>query len=174
MSKSIFEHSSPGRPGVTLPPRDTDVPLDKIIPQKYHRQSAARLPEVSKLDVMRHYIELSHKNHFIEKALYPLGSCTMKYNPKIHEMLARHTCFANLHPYQPESTMQGALELLYELQKDLAEVSGMAAVSLPESRSSRPITSPKATLTKPRSSSQTALMAPILPPAVWWVMMWWS
>lgn len=130
MSKSIFEHSSPGRPGVTLPPRDTDVPLDKIIPQKYHRQSAARLPEVSKLDVMRHYIELSHKNHFIEKALYPLGSCTMKYNPKIHEMLARHTCFANLHPYQPESTMQGALELLYELQKDLAEISGMAAVTL--------------------------------------------
>jgi glycine dehydrogenase subunit 2 len=85
---------------------------------------------VGKLDVMRHYIELSHKNHFIEKGLYPLGSCTMKYNPKIHEVLARHTCFANLHPYQPESTMQGALELLYELQKDLAEISGMATVTL--------------------------------------------
>lgn len=130
MSKSIFEHSSPGRKGVALPPRDTDIPIDQIIPQKYHRQSTARLPEVSKLDVMRHYIELSHKNHFIEKGLYPLGSCTMKYNPKIHETLARHSCFANLHPYQPESTMQGALELLYELQKDLAEISGMAAVTL--------------------------------------------
>ncbi|MDD4277871.1 MAG: aminomethyl-transferring glycine dehydrogenase subunit GcvPB, partial [Candidatus Cloacimonetes bacterium] len=130
MSKSIFEHSSPGCKGVGLPPRDTDIPLDKIIPQKYHRQSAARLPEVSKLDVMRHYIELSHKNHFIEKGLYPLGSCTMKYNPKIHEVLARHSCFTNLHPYQPESTMQGALELLYELQEDLAEISGMAAVTL--------------------------------------------
>ena len=130
MSKSIFEHSSPGCKGVGLPDRDTDIPLDKIIPQKYHRQSVARLPEVGKLDVMRHYIELSHKNHFIEKGLYPLGSCTMKYNPKIHEVLARHTCFANLHPYQPESTMQGALELLYELQKDLAEISGMATVTL--------------------------------------------
>ncbi|MCB5251923.1 MAG: aminomethyl-transferring glycine dehydrogenase subunit GcvPB [Candidatus Cloacimonadaceae bacterium] len=130
MSKNIFEHSSPGRKGVALPPRDTDIFLDKIIPQKYHRQKSARLPEVSELEVMRHYIELSHKNHFIEKGLYPLGSCTMKYNPKIHETLVRHTCFANLHPYQPESTMQGALELLYELQKDLAEISGMAAVTL--------------------------------------------
>lgn len=139
MSKSIFEHSSPGRKGVGLPPRDTDTPLDKIIPQKYHRQSAARLPEVSKLDVMRHYIELSHKNHFIEKGLYPLGSCTMKYNPKIHEVLARHSCFTNLHPYQPESTMQGSLELLYELQEDLAEISGMAAVTLAVCRSSRRI-----------------------------------
>jgi glycine dehydrogenase subunit 2 len=88
------------------------------------------LPEVSELDVMRHYIELSHKNHFIEKGLYPLGSCTMKYNPKVHESLVRHTCFANLHPYQPESTLQGALELMYELQQDLAEISGMAKVTL--------------------------------------------
>jgi glycine dehydrogenase subunit 2 len=79
---------------------------------------------------MRHYIKLSHKNHFIEKGLYPLGSCTMKYNPKIHESLVRHTCFANIHPYQHESTLQGALELLYELQEDLAEISGMKKVTL--------------------------------------------
>lgn len=130
MSKTIFEHSSVGRKGVSLPPRDLDLPLAELIPAKYHRIDTARLPEVSELDVMRHYIELSHKNHFIEKGLYPLGSCTMKYNPKVHEVLVRHTCFANLHPYQPESTLQGALELLYELQHDLAEISGMAQVTL--------------------------------------------
>ncbi|NLO43353.1 MAG: aminomethyl-transferring glycine dehydrogenase subunit GcvPB, partial [Candidatus Cloacimonetes bacterium] len=68
--------------------------------------------------------------HFIEKGMYPLGSCTMKYNPKVHEQIAKHTCFANLHPLQPESTIQGALELMYELQNDLAEISGMANVTL--------------------------------------------
>ncbi|MDD3535752.1 MAG: aminomethyl-transferring glycine dehydrogenase subunit GcvPB [Candidatus Cloacimonetes bacterium] len=130
MSKTIFELSSAGRAGATLPPREIDTPLDKLIPQKYQRLRAPRLPEVSELDVMRHYISLSHKNHFIEKGLYPLGSCTMKYNPKIHELLVRNSCFANLHPYQPESTLQGALELLYELQKDLSEISGMAQVTL--------------------------------------------
>lgn len=130
MSKTIFEHSSQGRRGVTLPPRDIDIPLKNILPAEHLRTNAARLPEVSELDVMRHYIALSHKNHFIEKGLYPLGSCTMKYNPKLHESLVRHTCFANLHPNQPESTIQGALELLYELQKDLAEISGMAKVTL--------------------------------------------
>jgi len=130
MSKTIFEHSSAGRRAATLPPREIDTPLEQLIPKKYHRKDIARLPEVSEMDVMRHYIELSHKNHFIEKGLYPLGSCTMKYNPKIHETLVRHTCFANLHPYQPESTIQGALELMYELQSDLAEISGMKQVTL--------------------------------------------
>lgn len=130
MSKTIFEHSSAGRKGVTLPAREIDTPLEQLIPARYHRKDTARLPEVSELDVMRHYIELSHKNHFIEKGLYPLGSCTMKYNPKVHEALVRHTCFANLHPYQHESTLQGALELMYELQEDLAEISGMAKVTL--------------------------------------------
>ena len=130
MSKTIFEHSSTGRKGVTLPAREIDIPLESMIPENFLREESARLPEVSELDVMRHYIELSHKNHFIEKGLYPLGSCTMKYNPKIHEVLVRHTCFANIHPYQPESTIQGALEMMYELQQDLAEISGMANVTL--------------------------------------------
>nr|MDK2850338.1 glycine dehydrogenase subunit 2 [Candidatus Cloacimonadota bacterium] len=130
MPKTIFEHSSPGRRGVRLPACEFDTPLEDLIPKKYHRKSIARLPELSELDVMRHYIKLSHMNHFIEKGLYPLGSCTMKYNPKINEQLVRHSCFADLHPYQPESTLQGALELLYELQNDLAEISGMAKVSL--------------------------------------------
>jgi len=130
MSKTIFEYSTAGRRGVTLPAREIDTPLDSLIPKEMQREKIARLPEVSEMDVMRHYIALSHKNHFIEKGLYPLGSCTMKYNPKVHESLVRHTCFANLHPYQPEATLQGALELLYELQNDLAEISGMAKVTL--------------------------------------------
>jgi len=130
MSKTIFEYSTSGRKGVTLPKREIDTPLEQLFPQDLLREQIARLPEVSELDVMRHYIALSHKNHFIEKGLYPLGSCTMKYNPKVHESLVRHTCFANLHPYQPEETLQGALELLYELQQDLAEISGMDAVTL--------------------------------------------
>lgn len=130
MSKTIFEMSSAGRQGTTLPKRDIDIPLEGIIPAAQLRDRQARLPEVSELDVMRHYIELSHKNHFIEKGLYPLGSCTMKYNPKIHEALVRHSCFNNIHPYQPESTLQGSLEILYELQRDLAEISGMHQVTL--------------------------------------------
>lgn len=130
MSKTIFEYSTPGRKGVTLPKREIDTPLEEMFGAEVLREKIARLPEVSELDVMRHYIALSHKNHFIEKGLYPLGSCTMKYNPKVHESLVRHTCFANLHPYQPEDTLQGALELLYELQEDLAEISGMDKVTL--------------------------------------------
>ncbi len=130
MSKTIFEYSSTGRRGATLSKRDIDFPLENIIPSEHLRAKKARLPEVSELDVMRHYIALSHKNHFIEKGLYPLGSCTMKYNPKVHEMLVRHSCFNNVHPYQPESTLQGSLEILYELQQDLAEISGMSQVTL--------------------------------------------
>jgi len=130
MSQTIFEYSTAGRKGVSLPKREIDTHLDSLIPKELQREKIARLPEVSEMDVMRHYIALSHKNHFIEKGLYPLGSCTMKYNPKVHETLVRHTCFANLHPYQPEATLQGALELLYELQSDLAEISGMAKVTL--------------------------------------------
>jgi len=130
MSKTVFEHSSPGRKGCALPKREFDASLASMLPSDCLRPSVARLPELSELDVMRHYIELSHKNHFIEKGLYPLGSCTMKYNPKAHEALVRHSCFNNLHPYQPEITLQGSLEILWELQQDLAEISGMAAVTL--------------------------------------------
>lgn len=130
MSKTIFEHSSKGRKGVTLPQREIDIPLETLIPEPMLRTKKARLPEVSELDVMRHYISLSHKNHFIEKGMYPLGSCTMKYNPKLNEALVRDASFSSLHPFQPEETMQGALELMYELQNDLLEISGMKGVTL--------------------------------------------
>ncbi len=130
MSKTIFDYSVKGRMGVTLPPREVDQKLEQVMPSKYMRKEKAMLPEVTELDVMRHYIELSHKNHFIEKGLYPLGSCTMKYNPKLHEALVRHSCFNNIHPYQAIETLQGSLEILYDLQQDLAEIAGMAQTTL--------------------------------------------
>ena len=130
MSKTIFEKHSIGRQGVTLPKNDVEVSLENIIPRKFRRKTELKLPEVSELDVMRHFIELSSKNHFIEKGFYPLGSCTMKYNPKVQETLVRDINISNLHPLQPEETVQGALEILYELQKDLSEISGMSAVTL--------------------------------------------
>ena len=130
MSKTIFEISVAGRKGVTLPPRDPDIPLNEIISPEFLREKPARIPELSEIDVMRHFIPLSQKNHCIEKGLYPLGSCTMKYNPKLNESLVRNPSFQNLHPLQPESTLQSTLQILYELQKALAEISGFDKVSL--------------------------------------------
>jgi glycine cleavage system P protein (glycine dehydrogenase) subunit 2 len=126
----IFERGAHGRVGYSLPPSDVpDVPLDTIIPPSYRRAQPAALPEVSELDVVRHYTALSHRNYSIDEGLYPLGSCTMKYNPKINEDAARQAGFARVHPYQPEELVQGALQLLWELEHDLAEVSGMDRVT---------------------------------------------
>ncbi|MCL6453184.1 MAG: aminomethyl-transferring glycine dehydrogenase subunit GcvPB [Alicyclobacillus sp.] len=125
----IFERSQPGRRAYTLP--DLDVPgdnLDDIAP--FVRQEVPNLPELSEVDVVRHFTALSTRNHGVDSGFYPLGSCTMKYNPKRNERAARLPGFAEIHPLQPESTVQGALELLYQLQLDLAEITGMDAVSL--------------------------------------------
>jgi len=130
MAKTIFEKHSAGRTGYTLPQNDVSLTLDQCIPAKFRRNKSARLPEVSELDVMRHFLELSHLNHCVEKGFYPLGSCTMKYNPKINETLANNDRLLNLHPLQDVDTVQGALEILYELQHDLAEISGFANVTL--------------------------------------------
>jgi len=130
MASTIFEKTSSGRKGYTLPANDVNIKLENCIPSEFSRKEDIRLPEVSELDVMRHFLELAHMNHCIEKGFYPLGSCTMKYNPKINETLVRNDGFNNLHPYQEEDTTQGALEVMYELQKDLAEISGFAGVTL--------------------------------------------
>lgn len=130
MAKTIFEKSVAGRRAIRLPKNDVDVKLSTCIPQEFLRDEDVNIPEVSELDVMRHFSELAHMNHFIEKGMYPLGSCTMKYNPKLNETLVRNHKFSNLHPYQPEETTQGVLELLYRLQNDLAEISGMKNVTL--------------------------------------------
>jgi glycine dehydrogenase subunit 2 len=124
----IFELSRTGRVAHNLPV--LDVPETDELPSEYLREEAADLPEVSELDLMRHYTELSRRNHGVDNGFYPLGSCTMKYNPKVHEDVARLSGFAKIHPYQAEETVQGALQLLYELQRDLAEITGMDGVTL--------------------------------------------
>lgn len=130
MAETIFEKHTPGRTNFTLPKNDVDIPLEACIPESLLRDAQPGLPEVSELDTMRHFIELSHMNHFIEKGFYPLGSCTMKYNPKINENLARLCNFTDLHPNQPVDTVQGALQLMYELQQYLAEISGFPGITL--------------------------------------------
>ncbi len=122
----IYELSRPGRQGVSLP--EPDVPLADI-PAALQRADLD-LPEVDQLTVVRHFTRLSQMNYSIDRGLYPLGSCTMKYNPRLNEETARLTGFAACHPLQDPSTTQGALALMYELQAWLAEIGGFAAVSL--------------------------------------------
>jgi glycine dehydrogenase subunit 2 len=110
-----------------------DVPeldLSSLLPDGYIRIEEPELPEVSELDIMRHYTALSRRNHGVDSGFYPLGSCTMKYNPKINENVARFNGFAHIHPLQDESSVQGALGLLYDLQEHLIEITGMDEVTL--------------------------------------------
>lgn len=129
--KLIFEQGSEGRKGYSLPP--CDVPerkLADLIPEEFLRENDPELPEVSEIETVRHFTKLSTFNHGVDTGFYPLGSCTMKYNPKITEELARLEGFARLHPYQPEDTVQGALELMYNLGEDLAKIAGMDKTTL--------------------------------------------
>ena len=127
----IFEVSKPGRIGYSLPELDVpEIDVSSILPQASIRTEDAELPEVSELDIMRHYTALSNRNHGVDTGFYPLGSCTMKYNPKINEAVARFPGFARIHPLQDESTVQGALEVVYDLQEHLAEITGMPQVTL--------------------------------------------
>jgi glycine dehydrogenase subunit 2 len=127
----IFEISKPGRIGYSLP--EIDVPetdIDRLLPEDYIRTEEPELPEVSELDIIRHYTALSKRNHGVDSGFYPLGSCTMKYNPKINEDVARLPGFAHIHPLQDESSVQGALELMYDLMEHLKEITGMDEVTL--------------------------------------------
>ena len=127
----IFEVSRPGRVAYSLPKSDVEsVDLEAKFPKHLIRDEAAELPEVAELDLVRHYTALSNKNHGIDNGFYPLGSCTMKYNPKVNEVIARIPGFSRIHPYQPAETVQGALELLYNLQEELAVITGMDAVTV--------------------------------------------
>jgi glycine dehydrogenase subunit 2 len=127
----IFELSRPGRVAYSLPECDVPRrPADELIPSELLRSEPAALPEVYEVDVIRHYTELSRRNFGVDNGFYPLGSCTMKYNPKVNEDVARYSGLAKIHPYQPEESIQGALELLYTLQNDLAGLTGMDAVTL--------------------------------------------
>ncbi|MBM3322478.1 glycine dehydrogenase subunit 2 [candidate division WOR-3 bacterium] len=123
--KTIFELSSPGRKAWSLP--ELDVPA--VDAGEYSRKDNT-LPELSEVDVARHFNRLSVMNHHVDRGFYPLGSCTMKYNPKVNELTCRLAGFTGLHPLQPEDLTQGALQLMYELQEFLAEITGFDAVSL--------------------------------------------
>lgn len=127
----IFELSREGRIGYSLPENDVpEVDLNELFPKEFIREEAPELPEVSELDIMRHYTALSNRNHGVDSGFYPLGSCTMKYNPKINENVARFPGFSHIHPLQDESTVQGALELMHDLQEHLIEITGMDEVTL--------------------------------------------
>lgn len=124
--KVIFELSSEGRKGYRLP--DLDVPeveLSELLPKNLLREDEIDLPEVSEVDVVRHYTALSNKNYTVDNGFYPLGSCTMKYNPKINEDIAALSGFSKIHPLQDENISQGALELMYDLKTRLCEITGL-------------------------------------------------
>ena len=128
----IFERSQPGRAGFSLPPLDVDeIPLDEIIPSQFQREDdLVGMPEVTEVDVVRHFTRMSSWNYSIDQGMYPLGSCTMKYNSRLNEKVARIAGFANLHPLAAEAESQGALQVIYELQQHLREITGLPGISL--------------------------------------------
>lgn len=127
MTKLIFEKSVKNSSGINL----TDKKINfNLLPNEYINTKDNILPEVTELEVMRHYKELSDSNFCIEKGFYPLGSCTMKYNPKVNEYLASLEDFVNMHPLQDSSDSQGALNLMYNLQEALKEITGMPNITL--------------------------------------------
>jgi glycine cleavage system P protein (glycine dehydrogenase) subunit 2 len=129
--KLIFELSAPGRFAYSLPALDVpSADPASLVPAAFVRTTPPELPEVSEVDVVRHYSRLSQMNYGVDTHFYPLGSCTMKYNPKINEDMARLPGFLRLHPLAPVAASQGALQVMWELARDLAEISGMDQVSL--------------------------------------------
>lgn len=127
----IFERTTPGAVGYQLPALDVEtVDPARTLGAGLVREEIKGLPEVSEVDVVRHFHRLSHWNYAVDDGLYPLGSCTMKYNPRINEELARLPGFSQVHPLQPESEVQGALRLMWELEQALIGITGMARVTL--------------------------------------------
>ena len=128
LQPTIFERSRPGRGGGKIPHAPKDA-LDRL-PAAARRTTPPALPEMNEPDVVRHYVNLSQLNHAVDTGFYPLGSCTMKFNPKLNEWAARLPGFADLHPMAPDEVAQGTLQLLWDLEVALAEISGMQAVTL--------------------------------------------
>jgi len=128
----IFERSQPGRIGYRLPALDVEAEsLDALVPRDFCRDDDLEgMPEVSEVDVIRHFVRMSTWNYSIDLGMYPLGSCTMKYNSRLNERVARIPGFANLHPLTEEHDAQGALQVIFELQQHLAEITGLPGISL--------------------------------------------
>ncbi len=130
MARLIFDKSRPGSRRYDVADFTGLEPESPFVPDDIRRAEPLPLPEVAEVDVVRHYVKLSQENFGVDVGFYPLGSCTMKYNPKANEEIASLPAWAQLHPEQPVETAQGALALMHELQESLAEISGMHAVSL--------------------------------------------
>ncbi len=126
----IKERSKSGKIGYTLPESEHPIKTKNFISEKFLRKDEPNLPELSEIDVVRHFTRLSNLNYHVDIGMYPLGSCTMKYNPKINEEMANLSGFQNIHPLQPVETVQGALAIMFELADYLAKISGMDAVTL--------------------------------------------
>ncbi len=136
-AKTIFQKGAPGRRAFVCP--ETDVPavaIGELLPERLRRAEPPRLPEVSEPEIVRHYVGISKRNFDLDSGFYPLGSCTMKHNPRLHERVAALPGHARLHPLQDPERAQGALELMWNLQGALAEVSGLPHVSLQPSAGS--------------------------------------
>lgn len=130
MSRLIFEKSVPGSSSFDVPPSDLPTEAKTRIPSQWLRTEEAPIPDVSENEVVRHFVNLSKKAYGVDNGFYPLGSCTMKYNPKINEWAARLAGFSNAHPLQPAETVQGSLELMYDLDLLLREITGMDRYTL--------------------------------------------
>ena len=127
----LSELSHAGRRGAELPSSDVpDWPIDVLIPREAIADAPLKLPELAEPDVVRHFVNLSTLNMSVDTHFYPLGSCTMKYNPKRHERLSRLPGIVDVHPHQTANNIQGLLEILYDMQEMLAEISGLPCVSL--------------------------------------------
>ena len=124
---TVRDLGRPGRSAWSFPDLDVE-PAD--IPTAHRRQQAPGLPEVAERDLVRHYTRLSQMNYGVDTGIYPLGSCSMKYNPKLAEVAAAAPGFARLHPLQPDGTVQGALEMLWRLEAALCEITGMTRATL--------------------------------------------
>ncbi|HWV86186.1 MAG TPA: aminomethyl-transferring glycine dehydrogenase subunit GcvPB [Capillimicrobium sp.] len=132
---TIFEKGAPGRRAFACP--ELDVPqVDGLLPDRFRRAEGPRLPEVSEPEIVRHYVRLSKRNFDLDSGFYPLGSCTMKHNPRLHERVAALPGHARLHPFQHPRRAQGALELMWNLERALGEISGLPHVSLQPSAGS--------------------------------------
>ncbi|MBX5469570.1 MAG: aminomethyl-transferring glycine dehydrogenase subunit GcvPB [Thermoleophilaceae bacterium] len=136
-ARTIFEKGAPGRRAFEPPALDVPrVDPDRLLPQRFRRSEPARLPEVSEPEIVRHYVNLSKRNFDLDSGFYPLGSCTMKHNPRLHERVAGLAGHARLHPFQHPGRAQGALELMWRLERALSEISGLPHVSLQPSAGS--------------------------------------
>ena len=126
----LFEKSSPGKRAYKLPPLDVPAVNAATLLGATHRKTPGELPELSEIEIIRHFTRLSTWNYAIDLGMYPLGSCTMKYNPRVNELVARIEGLAEAHPYRPDSLAQGMLEVIDLLQRCLIEITGMDAITL--------------------------------------------